>query len=50
MSSIDVEMPPGVLRTTSSASACSDSARATSVAMYAAVMLLMSPVRSAWTT
>src|SRR5947209_8715033 len=47
ISSIEVEIPPGVFMTTSSASAWSASARPTAFCMYEDMMLLMSPVRSA---
>src|SRR5439155_14020624 len=50
MSSMEFEMPPGVFRTTSRASAWSASARLTEDWMYDAVMVLMSPVRSACST
>src|SRR5207247_3961698 len=50
MSSIEVEMPPGVFSTSRNALDPSDWARDTSLATYAAVMLLMSPLRSALRT
>src|ERR1700693_2377068 len=50
MSSIEVEIPPGVLMTTSRASAWSASARLTAFSMYAAMIVLMSPTRSARST
>src|SRR6266849_659139 len=50
ISSIEVEMPPGVFMTTSRAEALSDSARLTAFWMYADMTLLMSPFRSACST
>src|SRR5690242_17427135 len=50
ISSIEVEMPPGVFMTTSRADALSDSARLTAFWMYADMTLLMSPFRSACST
>src|SRR5712691_171342 len=50
ISSIEVEMPPGVFMTTSRAEALSDSARLTAFWMYADITLLMSPLRSACST
>src|SRR5438105_3295188 len=47
ISSIEVEIPPGVFMTTRSASAWSDSARLTAFCMYDDITLLMSPLRSA---
>src|SRR5438067_1639499 len=47
ISSIEVEIPPGVFMTTRSASAWSDSARLTAFCMYDDITLLMWPLRSA---
>src|SRR5207302_3972295 len=50
ISSIELEIPPGVLTTTRRASAWSASARLTADWMYDDMMVLMSPLRSASST